>query len=216
VGRGSRPFGPMSTEEWPSFHAFNARLLGSGLDALERPAVFAIWAFRDALEEPHDPPGLGDCYVITAAQWILYAGKALFSDRTQPRDAKDRALNGGSLFRRPPGMSLGRWHFWRSRFRKLSSQLGDKARQEAERSVAVMEDIEKGEKDVQTEPSKDAAGVDPSGEGTPDKDMPDQSELSRDNHDRGEAGEEQSGEDALSGQAVSGEHIAEDALHEIR
>src|SRR6266566_5183426 len=138
MGRGTDENGEMSPEEWANSSAFEAQLLGSGIIDWVSTALLDI---RGALENPHNPPELGDCYVISAAQWILYAGKELFSDRRQPRDAKDQSLRTGTLFPGPPGVSLERWQFWKKRFGELGAQLGNEAKKEAEAAIIAMEAI---------------------------------------------------------------------------
>lgn len=94
---------------------FAARLTAREIDSY---ALFALWAFREALEGdiPWCPSGPGCDTVPAACAWVKHAGKQLIKlDETY-----DEAGQGGALWSGKPGFCRERWQLWREGFRRAA------------------------------------------------------------------------------------------------
>ncbi|KAI0118983.1 hypothetical protein F4814DRAFT_222812 [Daldinia grandis] len=124
---------PNAATAYVNFSAFLARLLAAGiadtntLSALRRPSPFAT-SHQDHIsqEVPRYEP-----YAAAAAQWIIYAGEALFEL------CENRILvEVGSL-----RYSRALWHVWSVKFKVFaeSNEAGAEAREFARRAVDKMD-----------------------------------------------------------------------------
>lgn len=57
-----------------------------------------------------------DCLVPIAAQWILIAGRQIFSRIDDPRLMRVSTSVGEQLWKEDKALSLERWKLWRGRF----------------------------------------------------------------------------------------------------
>ncbi|KAI1497439.1 hypothetical protein F5X99DRAFT_396908 [Biscogniauxia marginata] len=131
-------------QQWVSFHAFEARLVHTGVSHSE---TTAIWMLRTALEEEivTDNTKGFDRDLMTAAVHIIYAGPVLvnlLAARPDPAlDASEqRVLRGGALFHGRSGLVRERWDFWTARFRELAGKTTmEEAKALALRAARLME-----------------------------------------------------------------------------
>lgn len=143
-----------NTPEELNYHSFVARL---SRDAIMPQYSWAIWSLCDALEEEPGPHNLAyrtqgpmlDSLVSIAAQWILIAGKQIFSQIHNPQSRRVSSTVGGRLLKENKELSLNRWKLWRGRFGDIAvfEHASEKTRQlakEAEKEMAVIEEIEEG------------------------------------------------------------------------
>ncbi|KAB8227349.1 DUF3632 domain-containing protein [Aspergillus alliaceus] len=116
-------------DQWINLNSFAARLLN--LDAVLWIS-FAVWALRDALDEPVDGPEL-DCNVRVAIEWITHSGRCLYQYLLSP----SQDVHGCD------GLSLEVWQRWKRRFKEVSEVLGTDSRQMAVQTTIIMENIER-------------------------------------------------------------------------
>lgn len=124
-------------QNWVNLNAFVARITEAQVHDF---ALYAIWAFRDALEEP--VVAGTDTHVRAAAQWIFHAGQHLYQiERVFPQNV---AIAGPLWSGETKGFCKDRWAFWKQRFEELSDddRLSDEARRDAGDAGRGMADVE--------------------------------------------------------------------------
>lgn len=128
--------------DYTRMNAFLARVSHLPQRDLE---LHAIWAMREALEEPLEPAEL-HLNVPGAAVWIYYAGNWIFSCQKswEPGFPIGDPAVGGSLWEGSRGFSRGRWDLWRQRFRWIAenSEVQQETRDYAWKAAEEMERIE--------------------------------------------------------------------------
>ena len=141
-------------EQWVNFNAFAARVLESGLVKWYH---FAVWSFRDALEEKELESK--DCWyyrIRAAAQWIEQSGNMLFHSLSNT-ELTERDLNNmsnGLLYQGEGGLSKERWNFWKMKFRALAKlDVSEDVKAIAIRAAEQME--EKEDEENEDEEKKD-------------------------------------------------------------
>ena len=100
---------------WINLNAFIARLTASSMPSLVN---FGLWSMRDALEDEYEDTSVLDGYLPTAAQWIIYAGRLLYTceDEIAPDPLGGDPYRGGDLWTGKHGFCKERWQFWKQRF----------------------------------------------------------------------------------------------------
>lgn len=132
-------------QEWISINSFAARMYGASLQSWVN---LGIWELRSGLEEtPEDRPNAKDTRIATASEWIMHAGKELYTQgqQVQKLDAMEqRALKPGSLLKiEQSGLSNERWRFWRERIGVLGAGAGSgAAKEKAQKAMETMKEIE--------------------------------------------------------------------------
>lgn len=114
---------PEDPSEHINSHAFAANLFERRIFTTD--ILWAIWALRDAHENPQDEKGrIRDGHVSAAAQWILWYGQSFFKHVLFPGEVSSddlRSWSPGPLYHGEAHLSLHRWHFWRGRFSAVVS-----------------------------------------------------------------------------------------------
>lgn len=124
------------------------------LSAQRVPATDFLWyaecdmwrAFEKspATTEELDPAAIQslDANVPVAAQWILYAGRAVYEHDALPQKDEREGLWSG-----PPGFSKARWDFWKTRAEWVAglSKVHKNTREVATKMVETMTSIEEAE-----------------------------------------------------------------------
>ncbi|KAI9837081.1 MAG: hypothetical protein M1819_000730 [Sarea resinae] len=114
---------PENPSAYINFHAFVANLHERRIFRTDH--TWAIWAQRDALENPQEDQGvIRDAYVLAAAQWILWYGQSLFKQVLSHGEVSPKDLQywkPGPLYNGKADLSLHRWHFWRDAFAAVAS-----------------------------------------------------------------------------------------------
>lgn len=129
-----------SAQHWINFNAFTARLLDAGL---AKWTNFAVWALRDALEEPTLAKPIMNCRVAVAAEWVLQSGEAFFRCISEEVDKDEaRSTKPGALYLGKEGLCNERWGFWKKRLLEVSKQVDTNIEERAIRAVEKMEKIE--------------------------------------------------------------------------
>jgi hypothetical protein len=102
--------------------------------------IYALWAFKDALETTTLARPIVNCYVIAATEWINHSGHALF----KCLDVKklDGDTSNGTLYQGKTGMSRERWDFWKNRFRDVREKVDDDVKLRATAAARAMDSIE--------------------------------------------------------------------------
>jgi len=134
------------TTELINLTAFNARILGHGIIPLEH---WAAQTFRIVLEEDYtDRETQLDSLVPAAAQYILYAGEAIFrcKDEMSVSQGQENFTYAGPLWKGRQGLSKERWSFWKMRFEDVSKldSVEDGTKKVATRAVDAMQRVEGG------------------------------------------------------------------------
>ena len=143
---------PDDPSKYVNFHAFVANL--DERRVFSTDPTWAIWALRDAHEEPHKEQGsIRDAFVLGAAQYILWYGQSLFKQLLFPGDASAddlRCWSPGPLYDGKKCLSLHRWHFWRDSFKAVASQekeeknqFSQECKMVAAKAAAMMDSLEK-------------------------------------------------------------------------
>ncbi|KAI9677080.1 MAG: hypothetical protein M1817_006919 [Caeruleum heppii] len=134
-------------QDWTRLNAFLARgnhLRSFGFD------LWAIWAMREALEDPLLPVEL-HLNVPGSAVWIYYAGNQLFeSDEIwEPGLGDGDPAKGGSLWDGERGFCRERWNLWRRRFQAVVEyvEVPQETRDFASKAVLEMKRIESSDSD---------------------------------------------------------------------
>lgn len=152
-------------QQWVNVNAFAAKLTAADVTVSK---LFAIWGFREALEdECWDPPfnpaasdevcrvaklygstiGILDGLVPAAAQWIFHAGPLVFQCQEEypPGARGGDPAGGGNLWKGKHGFCRERWQLWKSRFQWVAEKqsLREGTRAVAKEAVDVMETIER-------------------------------------------------------------------------
>ena len=107
---------PEEGQRWINFSAFSARVATAKLTALD--TVWGFFALRDALEVEDQSPQLLNTDACAAAQWILYAGKAIY----QTKNSDMSSWNIGEktdLWKGGPGFNRQRWALWKERLHRV-------------------------------------------------------------------------------------------------
>lgn len=153
-------------QQWININAFAAKLTAAHVTDLK---LWAIWAFRDALEdEPwnrsFNPEEIDkarreaklygrtidilDGIVPAAAQWIFHAGHLVFQCQEEypPGAHTGDPARGGDLWKGKHGFCKERWQLWKARFQWVTEaqELREETRVVAKEAVDVMEKIERG------------------------------------------------------------------------
>lgn len=111
---------------WANLNSFLALLVGK---ELADNSLFAIWAFRQALETPHSDDEEStavekyETYVPAAAVWIFGAFRVLYEKEEDltPKDKKHgNPARGGELWKGRAEFSHARWNFWKERFAEIA------------------------------------------------------------------------------------------------
>lgn len=113
MGSLDNPQNEVGRQQWRSFSAFLARLTHEIDDC--NCSGLAIFAFREALEEPVISMTSYAVKVLVISDWLRLAGVELF--RSLLTDGK-----GESLWHGESGYSTRRWEFWQKRLQELSSE----------------------------------------------------------------------------------------------
>jgi hypothetical protein len=133
------------TADYNNFSIFGARLTREGVSDF---SLWAIWELRLALEEEPDPRARNykfygsdlDLRVPLAAKWIAIAGESLYkSNKPFGGPAK-----GGRLWKGKEGFSIGRWLFWKRRFKEVqeNAMARDETRRIVSETKKVMERLD--------------------------------------------------------------------------
>ncbi|KAF7161733.1 hypothetical protein CNMCM5623_007220 [Aspergillus felis] len=138
-------------QELPNLNAFFAHEASTHI----RPHQpdFAIWALRDAFENPAEPlhwsasfKGMRDQQIIVAAQYILWDGQELFRHVLCPDSIENtKSWEPGLLYFGDSSLSLKRWRFWKDGFRKAAGEdsgMSDECRKVSTKAATLMEALE--------------------------------------------------------------------------
>jgi hypothetical protein len=133
---------------WTNLNYFYALLTGKGVWDLS--LYFAIWAMREALEQPYEDNEEAtavqkyDAHVPAAAVWVFGASRVLFDkeeDLTPTDDRQGNPARGGELWKGKSEFSKERWSFWKERFAAIGKMDGvnEETRSVARDAVNSME-----------------------------------------------------------------------------
>ncbi|MCJ1474494.1 hypothetical protein MMC13_003152 [Lambiella insularis] len=135
-----------TSQKWINFSAFSARVATANIAALD--TIWGFFTIRDALEVRGQSSKLLSMDTCAAANWILYAGKAIYQTKNSMvsshwsiENAKETALWKGE-----PGFSRQRWAFWKERFHAVeeTAEATEEAQTMARKAVKAMNVIEAG------------------------------------------------------------------------
>lgn len=143
---------PDDPSQFVNFHAFAANLEERRVTVTD--PTWAIWAMRDAHEDPREEQvNIRDAYILGAAQWIIWYGQSLFKQILFSEEVSTDDLRGwrpGSLYDGKKFLSLHRWHFWRDSFKAVASQekeeekqYGQECKMVAAKAADMMDSLEK-------------------------------------------------------------------------
>lgn len=114
----------LSMQSWANLNAFAAQLTVAGIDF----SLYAIWAFRHALEE--DSPEASQ-ELPAAVEWFRHAGPVLASLALEGTAVAHGADRAGELCRQAGltdhGFTIGRWDFWKGRLEDIAAAGGESA-----------------------------------------------------------------------------------------
>ncbi|KAL4066181.1 hypothetical protein J3A83DRAFT_4098949 [Scleroderma citrinum] len=139
-------------QRWQNYNSFVARLVRDGVYVgLHSAALCCISVLCSALEDEPDPrskaykaygPEL-DVFLPIAAEWILLAGKKVYS-LSKANYSAGFYGNRGKNFKGPVGFSVERWNFWKGRFEAVSNhhKVKDETRLLATQALEAMHTAE--------------------------------------------------------------------------
>ncbi|KAF4625585.1 hypothetical protein G7Y89_g12580 [Cudoniella acicularis] len=132
-------------QRWHNLSAFLVKLTDYGIMDL---SIYAIWAFRFALEtRPNVTSTLlhqadyMDYHVPIAAMWIKKTGRKIYANCYAGDDFPDEEKpGGGGLWDGESGFSTDRWRFWKARFAEIGEfqSAHRRTRELAQHAVASM------------------------------------------------------------------------------
>ncbi|MCJ1388274.1 hypothetical protein MMC18_001119 [Xylographa bjoerkii] len=137
---------PEESQRWINFSAFSARVATANISDLD--TIWGFFTIRDALEAEGQSPALLSMDVCASAQWILYAGKAIYQTKNShvSEHWKIDKSQKTALWKGEPGFSRQRWAFWKERLHQveLSTSVSEETKTIVRKATKAMNAIEAG------------------------------------------------------------------------